>query len=53
MAERDRASARLAECEARLSKAVEALRNSMHCYDCTCGECDYIRTVLAEIGGEA
>ena len=34
-----------------LDKAVVALRGCMHCHDCTCGECDHIRAVLAEIEG--
>jgi hypothetical protein len=36
----------------RLAKAVEALRGCMHCHDCTCGECNHIRSTLAEIEGE-
>jgi hypothetical protein len=38
--------------EVKLAKAVEGLRGCMHCHDCTCGECDHIRTTLAEIEGE-
>jgi hypothetical protein len=42
----------VADLEAKLAKAVEALRGRMHCHDCTCGECDHIRATLAEIEGE-
>ncbi len=41
----------LADTQALLDKAVAALRGRMHCHDCTCGECDHIRAVLAEIEG--
>ncbi|MEY4863771.1 MAG: hypothetical protein RLZ51_1866 [Pseudomonadota bacterium] len=57
-AERDAAIAALEESGrkrgetlALLDKAVVALRGRMHCHDCTCGECDHIRDVLAEIEG--
>jgi hypothetical protein len=42
---------RIEALEAKLAKAVEALRGRMHCHDCTCGECDHIRATLAEIEG--
>ena len=32
-----------------LRLAVNALRDSMHCHDCTCGECDRIRDELDRI----
>ena len=39
----------MADLRAKLTKAVEALRNRMHCHDCSCGECEHIRDVLAEL----